>query len=81
MTSRRPTARIFFIVMAVLIDMIAVGVIMPVLPALARLLPGIVALRLLRGLSQSNVAIAQTAVAPAIGSKLLAALMEGPKQY
>ena len=34
MTSHRPTATIFFILMAVLIDMIAVGVIMPVLPAL-----------------------------------------------
>jgi MFS family permease len=34
MASHRPTATIFFILMAVLIDMIAVGVIMPVLPAL-----------------------------------------------
>ena len=34
MTSHRPTATIFFILMAVLIDIIAVGVIMPVLPAL-----------------------------------------------
>jgi MFS transporter, DHA1 family, tetracycline resistance protein len=125
MTSHRPTATIFFILMAVLIDMIAVGVIMPVLPALvgsfsdskadnafwygvvacsfgaanfigapilgalsdrfgrrpilltsfsvmagcllltglARSLPVIVALRFLSGFSQSNVAIAQAAVA------------------
>jgi DHA1 family tetracycline resistance protein-like MFS transporter len=34
MTLHRPTGTIFFILMAVLIDMIAVGVIMPVLPAL-----------------------------------------------
>jgi DHA1 family tetracycline resistance protein-like MFS transporter len=34
MTPHRPTSTIFFILMAVLIDMIAVGVIMPVLPAL-----------------------------------------------
>lgn len=34
MTAHRPTATIFFILMAVLIDMMAVGVIMPVLPAL-----------------------------------------------
>ena len=33
MTPHRPTSTIFFILMAVLIDMIAVGVIMPVLPA------------------------------------------------
>jgi DHA1 family tetracycline resistance protein-like MFS transporter len=125
MASHRPTATIFFILMAVLIDMIAVGVIMPVLPALvgsfsdskadnafwygvvacsfgaanfigapilgalsdrfgrrpvlltsfsmmagcllltglARSLPVIVALRFLSGFSQSNVAIAQAAVA------------------
>jgi DHA1 family tetracycline resistance protein-like MFS transporter len=34
MTLQRPTGKIFFILMAVLIDMNAVGVIMPVLPAL-----------------------------------------------
>lgn len=34
MTAHRPTATIFFILIAVLIDMMAVGVIMPVLPAL-----------------------------------------------
>lgn len=34
MTLERPTGTIFFILMAVLTDMIAVGVIMPVLPAL-----------------------------------------------
>lgn len=34
MTLHRPTSTIFFILTAVLIDMIAVGVIMPVLPAL-----------------------------------------------
>jgi len=76
MASHRPTATIFFILMAVLIDMIAVGVIMPVLltsfsmmagclllTGLARSLPVIVALRFLSGFSQSNVAIAQAAVA------------------
>jgi DHA1 family tetracycline resistance protein-like MFS transporter len=125
MTLLRPTGTIFFIMMAVLIDMIAVGVIMPVLPALvgsfvgskadtafwygvvacsfgaanfigapilgalsdrfgrrpvlltsfavmagclvltglARSLAAIVALRFLSGFSQSNVAIAQAAVA------------------
>ena len=76
MASHRPTATIFFILMAVLINMIAVGVIMPVLltsfsmmagclllTGLARSLPVIVALRFLSGFSQSNVAIAQAAVA------------------
>jgi DHA1 family tetracycline resistance protein-like MFS transporter len=125
MTRHRPTATIFFILMAVLIDMIAVGVIMPVLPSLvgtfaaskadnafwygvvacsfgaanfigapilgalsdrfgrrpilltsfavmagcllltgfARSLAAIVVLRFLSGFSQSNVAIAQAAVA------------------
>jgi hypothetical protein len=79
-----PRAALLFILLAVLIDMITVGIIMPVLltsftvmaaclalTGLAQSLAAIIALRFFSGFPQSNVAIAQAAVSPVIGSALL----------